>query len=492
MKTLTKSQGFCFSCRNFEAMILTSPPLSNLLRGLALLSLTCLITLNGLSQERYEAILLGNWNDETIVGSENHNNSYNETWGIAINGKEYGIIGSTGGTHFIDVTDVDNITEAFLVPGGSVGSQIIHRDFHSHNGYLYAVADQGVESTLQIIDITQLPEKIEVVYDSGEFSNRTHNIYIDTFTNRLYLCKTGGDNLDRIGMRILDISNPIEPVLIYEMLTLEGFGPIDTVHDAYVVDNVAYLNIGNQGFAIVDFTDIDNPQILATLFPDDYQQSGYNHSGWATPDQKYYYMADENHGLDIKVVDLQDRPDIYVTDTIDANNDLPFSIPHNLIVHDNYLYASYYYDGLQIYDLTDPAHPVNVSFYPTTDIEHKARWEGAWGVYPFLPSGKILVSDMQNGLFVLKLPALSSVEDQNDEPTFVMSPNPSSGEVTIDISQLYTKFDSEVYVTSLEGKLVMKQSVINESLSFILDPGLYFVQLKSGSTCLTQKLIVRN
>ncbi len=456
-----------------------------------LIGITCLLTVAASSQNRYQADLLGRWHDESIVGSENHNNAYNETYGVAVNGREYGIIGSTSGTHFIDVTDTDDIFEAFLVPGGAVGSQIIHRDFHTHRGYLYAVADQGDESTLQVIDVTQLPEKIEVVYDSGEFSNRTHNIYIDTFADRLYLCKTGGDELDRLAMRILDISNPTQPELIYTLLEIDGFGPISTVHDAYVVDNIAYLNLGNQGFVIMDYADIDNPQILASLYPEDYLQSGYNHSGWATPDQQYYYMADENHGLDIKVVDLKDLSDIYVTDTIDANNDSEFSIPHNLIVHDNYLYASYYYDGLQIYDLTDPAHPVNVSFYPTSQIPHQGRWEGAWGVYPFLPSGNILVSDMQEGLFVVKLPSFSSVDQVNKEENFIISPNPSNGEVSIDIRHLEMKSDTDVYVTTLDGKRVLSQSFDEDYFTLFLQPGFYFVQLKSGDTCLTQRLIIR-
>ena len=472
-------------------MIITMKMIQRPLHCLCLYGLTCIFALSAIGQDRYQAQLLGQWHDESIVGSENHNNAYNETYGVAINGREYGIIGSTSGTHFIDVTDTDNLYEAFLVPGGAVGSQIIHRDFHTHRGYLYGVADQGDESTLQIIDLTQLPEKIEVVYDSGEFSNRTHNIYIDTFTNRLYLCKTGGDDLDRLAMRILDISNPTQPELIYTMLSLDGFGPIDTVHDAYVVDNIAYLNVGNQGFVIMDFTDIDNPQILASLFPEDYQQSGYNHSGWATPDQQYYYMADENHGMDIKVVDMREMPDIYVIDTIDAQSDSEFSIPHNQIVHDNYLYSSYYYDGLQIYDLSDPAHPVNVSYYPTSQIEHKARWEGAWGVYPFLPSGNILVSDMQEGLFVLRLPTFSNVEDVDAEQTFILSPNPSSGEVTIDIRHLEMKSDTDVSVTTLDGKRVLEETFDVDYFTLSLLPGYYLVQLKSGDTCLTQQLIVR-
>ena len=444
------------------------------------------------AQERSEATLLGRWSDPTIIGSFNHNNSYNEVWGLAVNGHEYGVIGSTQGTHFIDITDESNIHEAHFVPGGAQGGIIIHRDYHDHNGYLYGVSDQGDESTLQIIDIRQLPESIDVVYDSGEFSTNTHNIFIDTTANRLYLCKTSAIDLPRQGMRILDISNPTQPELIYTLNEIEGFGTVGTIHDAYVDDNIAYLNAGFQGMAIMDFTDVENPVVVASLFPEDYADSGYNHSGYLTEDRSHYYLADENHGRDIKALDVQNLPDIFVTDYIDAENDSPFSIPHNLIVHDGYLYGSYYYDGLQVWDLADPDHPVNVAYYPTSSAEIKDRFEGAWGVYPLLPSGRILVSDMQEGLFVLEMPAsLTSTEEEVAFEGFTISPNPSSGHFTIQASDMEFVSDVEVYVYTADGSLVMRDKMSDNVSSLFLDQGFYMVALKSGNICSTQKLIVR-
>ena len=102
-----------------------------------------------------EATLLGTWDDETLVGSTWYDNTYNEIWGVAVNGKEYAILGSTAGTHFIDVTNPQQPYEAFFVEGAATGGQIIHRDYHDYKGYLYAACDEG-PSTLQIIDITQL------------------------------------------------------------------------------------------------------------------------------------------------------------------------------------------------------------------------------------------------------------------------------------------------------------------------------------------------
>lgn len=442
-------------------------------------------------QEREQATLVGRWFDESIVGSDNHNNAYNEVWGLAVNGHEYGVIGSTSGTHFIDITDESKIHEAHFVAGGAMGGIIIHRDYHDHNGYLYAVSDQGDASTLQIIDVKNLPESIDVVYDSGEYSTNTHNIFIDTTTHRLYLCKTRGKDLQRVPMRILDISDPIEPQLIYTLEELEGFGQVGIIHDAYIDKNIAYLNVGHQGFAIVDFTDINAPITKATLFPQDYAQSGYNHSGYVTEDHRYYYMADENHGLDIKVVDIQNIPDIFVTEYIDALSDSEYSIPHNMIVHNGYLYASYYYDGLQIFDLDDPANPINVGYFPTSHLPHKDRFEGAWGVYPLLPSGRILVSDMQEGLFVLQIPSATSIEEEIPTHVFQILPNPSNGYITIKTNTNNSTTPIRLYVYTIDGHQVLNQILTDDVTHLSLHSGFYIATLKSGNICSTQRLIVR-
>jgi len=128
-----------------------------------------------------EATLLDNWNDETLVGSFAFDNTYNEIWGVVINDREYAVIGSTAGTHFIDVTDPSVVSEVAFVAGAVQGGSIIHRDYHDYKDYLYAVADEGGASTLQIIDYTALPDSVEVVYDSQEFFFRSHNIFIDTY-----------------------------------------------------------------------------------------------------------------------------------------------------------------------------------------------------------------------------------------------------------------------------------------------------------------------
>ena len=44
-----------------------------------------------------------------------------------------------------------------------------------------------------------------------------------------------------------------------------------------------------------------------------------------------------------------------------------------------------------------------IAFFDTYPASGGAEFRGAWSVYPYLPSGIILVSDISNGLFVLTM-----------------------------------------------------------------------------------------
>lgn len=200
-------------------------------------------------------------------------------------------------------------------------------------------------------------------------------------------------------MRIYDISEPLSPQPLGEY---SNFGGLQAghVHDGYVRDDIAFLNCGTNGFAIVDFSDPADPRPISTLT--DYPARGYNHSGWLTDDAQYYYMGDENHGYDLKAINVADPCEPEVRHTFNAEVPNPNSIPHNQVVACDYLYVPYYYDGLVVYDISDPANPEKVLYYDTSEEPNGTSYKGAWGVYPFLPSGNILVTDMQEGLFVFE------------------------------------------------------------------------------------------
>ena len=406
--------------------------------------------------EAEEATLLGQWSKEGLVGSSAYSNIYNEVWGLAYEEREYAVVGSTAGTHFIDVTDPANLVEVDFIAGASAGAHIIHRDYHSIGCHLYAVADEGNGSTLQIIDISYLPDSVSVVYDTNETLKQAHNIFIDVTLEKLYCFAASGGEHGNSALRIYDISDPVQPEYIAEY---NSFADISAghVHDGYVDNGLAYLNCGNDGFAMVDFTDPLNPQTLGTMTQ--YPFSGYNHSGWPSDDGQYFFLGDENHGYPVKVIDVSDVEDIHSVGTLESGQDnIGVTIPHNQIVACDYLYVSYYYDGLQVYDVSDPLNPVRVRYYDTSNWNFDSNYRGAWGIYPFLPSGNILVSDMQEGLFILE-----GIDDQCDlkEESAIVCETTNA---TNDIALLKTEFRVFPQPTQYEVSVEMNSIEIGENI----------------------------
>lgn len=467
-----------------------------MIRNLGIVSIFWFIHIIGYAQSS-QGVLLGHWFDNELQGSSLYGNIYNEVWGLAVNGSEFAIIGSTEGTHFINVTDPSKPSEDFFVRGASYGGHIIHRDYHDHNGYLYAVSDEdtdALKSTLQIIDIRNLPERIDVVYDSNQKFRKSHNIFIDEAQSRLYACNVRGGDSPFSGLRVYDISE-LEPEFLLELKGNIGGESFATIHDLYVRDNLAFLNAGNDGLLIVDFSDISNPQLLSSIRGTDYPESGYNHSGWLSDDGNYYYFADETWGTAMKVYDVSDPVNISLVTTLDAGNDSDFSIAHNQVIVCDYLFSSYYYDGLQVHDISNPEEPVRVMFFPTTNLPARFNYEGAWGVYPLLPSGNILVSDMQNGLFIVEKYTNYCLSSSANEITLEkidlrVFPNPNLGIFTIKSNNEIQK----LRIYNITGALVYESSNFNENtfnMEFLKE-GVYFAEVYIDELKLIEKIIIQH
>jgi len=436
------------------------------------------------AQDIPQARLLAQWTKEGLPASNAHDNTYNEIWGLYVNDREFAVIGSTMGTHFIDVTDTENIEEVAFIEGAHTGPAIIHRDYHDHNGFLYAVCDEG-NSTLQIIDIRDLPNSVEVIYDDNSLIRRSHNIFIDEENDRLYSCAHSGTETGASALRILDISDPMNPFDLGGFNSFEDYS-VGHVHDAYVEDHIAYLNCGPDGFALVDMTDLGDLKLLGNLESDDYQDSGYNHSGWLAEQGDVYYMADENHGLAIKAISVEDYTDLETKSLFGVGFDLPNAIAHNLIVDGDLLFVSYYYDGLQVYDLSDRENPRRVLQYPTSQLENNLAYRGAWGVYPLLPSGNVLVSDMQEGLFVIDRTLTVSNADLELEEGFHVFPNPASDQIQV---SLKSEGSHSYKIKNLTGQIMMEGKIREKVASIytsMLHSGSYIIEISNGQQLTAQ------
>ena len=431
------------------------------------------------------------WQDTSLVGSFTYNNTYNEIWGVTLNGYEFAVIGSTAGTHIFDITNTNNSYEAAFIPGSFTGGGVIHRDYHDYAGYLYIVCDEGSSSTLKIVDISNLPNSINIVFDSNNLFTNAHNIFIDTATAKLYVCavKHTTPNNFSSAMEIYSLANPTNPILIYT------YNDVGHVHDAYVRNDTAYLNCGFDGLRIVDFSTIGSvnpitPTELASLPITSYPDGGYNHSGWLNDDGTIYAMQDENHGYDIKIFDVSDFNNIQVSSVLNSGVNQN-SMAHNGIIKGDYLYVAYYHDGLRVFDISNPSNPIQINYYDTYLPSDHISYRGAWGVYPYLNSGNILVSDMQTGLYVLKCHNTQTSSFEHDFKDILIYPNPSSNYFYIN------KNDAQsLALYNLLGEVVLEIKNLQEnkiSIPSSIGSGIYIYKITDFHNIVsTGKLCLKN
>lgn len=436
------------------------------------------------AQDSLNIHLLYHWQDTTLNDFTAHQSIYNEVFGFTQNGKEYGVIGSTLGAHIFDVTDAQNIHPVVTIPAASQGSSVVNRDYDYFQGYLFMVGDQP-GARFQVADVSFLPDSAPIVYDSDSLFERAHTITVDSATARLYA--NGGTH----EMNIYDISNPVQPELLLNCSNLPIWSAIQYVHDCYAKDNIVFCHAAQRGLFVIDFNDINNPVLLGSVTQ--YLQQGYNHSGWLHKDGSVYAQADETHGFDLKLFDVSDLSDITFIDTIGSGISEEFSVPHNPMFRDDFLYVSYYHDGLYIFNVSNPQSIFISGFYDTCVIPDTANFRGCWGVYPLLPSGKVLASDMQNGFYVFDVSdALTGIENIKTEDNIVVFPNPFSESFNISIPDA-NKTNYNFELTDINGR-ILKEGIIKSTISTIefgneLTVGSYTLKLSGNGKNFSKRLV---
>ncbi|MDH4071457.1 MAG: choice-of-anchor B family protein, partial [Ignavibacteria bacterium] len=332
--------------------------------------------------------------------------TYSNIWGYERDGREYALIGHDAGTSIVDITDPESPVEIEMIPGPTAFGTI-WREIKVLNDYAYVVSEHTAPNGLsgvQIIDLSQLPVTATLVnnyrWPGVDSTNaRAHTVSVDD-EGYLYIqggTATFGEGGVQGGIRILDLSDPENPTPL-------SVHPPVYVHDVFVRDTLLFAsNIFEGGhMEILSVADRANPVLITTLtYP-----NGFSHNSWATEDGNFLLTTDEIVGLTMKVWDIS-----VLWDADPGNNDQiemvgeyigdPGSIPHNVYVRGNHAYVSHYLEGVKVLDISDPSDPVEVGYYDT-HLSGGGSFDGDWGVYPYLPSGNIIVSDIQTGLYVFR------------------------------------------------------------------------------------------
>ena len=170
---------------------------------------------------------------------------------------------------------------------------------------------------------------------------------------------------------------------------------------------VAFCGSGfNSGWAspsvaIVDVTDKQSPFLLGEI---QYPGAVYSHQGWLTEDRQHFLLGDELDEGSLGVTSLT-----HVIDVSDLTNPTMAgtftngmaSVTHNGYVLGDRFFQANYTSGLRVFDISDPVNAVEIGSFDTYPPDDAVSYNGCWSVYPYMPSGVMIASDRQHGLYVL-------------------------------------------------------------------------------------------
>ncbi|MBL9031675.1 MAG: choice-of-anchor B family protein [Phycisphaerae bacterium] len=363
-----------------------------------------------------------------------------DCWGyVSPSGREYALIGLGWGTGVVEVTDPSSPTVVTVIPGPNS----LWHDVDVIGHYAYAVTD-SVGVGIQVIDLASVDSGVVTLvrnFSQGGHAT-THTGNANPASGFIYMC--GGNIVNGGIMPCATTPDPTFP-------TFTGPGwTTQYVHEAQIVNytngpyagkEIAFLFAGgpyygySTGLAVVDFTNKAAPTELSRIaFPG----LQFCHQGWISTDRKYLYVDDELDGpggnqgtVPYALTRVFDITDLANPRMVSAFTNGLSAVDHNQYTTGRYLYQSNYTSGLRVWDLTNPLAPTEVAWIDTHPEHNNAEYAGSWGNYPYFPSGTAIISDLQRGLFVVRLSMLE-MSSPSPAPAQLMPGVASAVSVRID------------------------------------------------------------
>ncbi|REL38496.1 choice-of-anchor B family protein [Rhodohalobacter sp. SW132] len=367
----------------------------------------------------------------------------NDIWGWIDpeTGREYALVGLTDGISFVDVSNPAEPVVVGKLLESTVDQQQKHppllahpeegefkdasdwRDMKVYQNTMYVVSEQGTHG-MQVFDLTRLrnvqnpPEEFREDYLYSRFGN-AHNIAINEESGYAYVigATTGEICASNGGLHIINLhENPMQPTYAGCHVEPDAGG---VIRDGYIHDTQCVIYNGPDSrysdeeicfssaeltFLISGVTDKENPVTISNTA---YEGAEYSHQGWLTEDQRYFFMNDEldeiRNGINTRTL-IWDVMNLEEPELIGYYEHDTIAVTHNLYIRGDLMYQANYTAGLRILDVSSPL-PQDVrtlGYFNTTPLTNQPVFAGLWSVYPYLHGDKILVSDIENGLFVLR------------------------------------------------------------------------------------------
>ncbi len=348
----------------------------------------------------------------------------NDVWGWTDpeSGKDYALVGLNDATSFVDVTDIHNPVYVGRLPKTESAPPASWRDIKIDENYAYIVADAAPTHGVQIFNLERLREfdgepitfDVDAHYDNV---SAAHNIVINEDTAFAYVvgANSGGETCGG-GLHMINIEDPNNPSFAGCFADVStGIQGTGYSHDAQCVvyhgpdeqyqGREICVGSNETAISVADVTDKRNPVALGAAT---YPNVAYSHQGWFTDDHKYFYMNDEGdevsglvEGTRTLIWDLQELEDPILVGEYVSDNP---SVDHNLYIKGNLMFQSNYDSGLRIFDISDRENIRQVAWFDTVPWgEDGGGMVGTWSNYPYFDSGIIVVTSMNEGVFLVKL-----------------------------------------------------------------------------------------
>jgi hypothetical protein len=184
------------------------------------------------------------------------------------------------------------------------------------------------------------------------------------------------------------------------------------IHDCRVRNDTMYAcNIYDPPgtVSVINVANKDNPTTITSWVNN---PNPFPHNCALYPGRTYILTTDETSTPNgkLKIWNISNLSNVTLITTWMPTN-ITTAIVHNVELYGNYAVIAHYAAGVRIVNVSNPAAPQEVAWYDTYPTNNSANFNGCWGVYMF-PSGKIIASDRQTGLYVLR-PTIQITSNEN-------------------------------------------------------------------------------
>ena len=169
---------------------------------------------------------------------------------------------------------------------------------------------------------------------------------------------------------------------------------------------LAFTRCNENTVSIIDVSNKTNPELLSRT---SYQYAFYTHQGWLTEDHNAFIFGDEEDEaiMDMKTKTLVLNVEDLLQPVLTGSHSSQLgSVDHNQFVLGSYTYQTNNHAGfrlLRINEVSDRVDMVEIASFDVRPEDDGTGYYGAWSSYPFFPSGNVIVSSVERGLFVLNV-----------------------------------------------------------------------------------------